>query len=488
MIADWFDVPHTDNPLWVLAADVIVKGTLLFLLAMAAHAILGRRHALIRSALWNAVLLTAILQPAVTLGLPRFRIACLPAPEVPAMVSGTHIPRGFDGPAGRGLADVSIIPEMPVVTPADPLRPSAQQPGESQADLTPALSVLMGISGVGAMIFFLRLIASLDAVARLKRAAVTVEDPSWTGPLARWRDRLQIARPVKVVRSNRVRVPMVLGWRRPAIVLPDAEENAVPWPSSQVDAVLLHELAHLRRGDDVWNLVQQVVQILYWPHPLAWLSGRMIAGVREQACDDLCVRLVGGAQDYRAALVAVASRLVRGSISSIPTSLGLAMARASSSALLRRLCWINQTPGASACLLRWPGRLAIALLVLGSASSISTIELTPGRAAQASRESTPGRAIRADDGAAVRAYDQPVPDSARFQTVALTVLDDETSKPIADAEVMILNDVDLGDRSFPTDANGRLRFEYPYIGSKAHREHRGPQEWLCPAAARLGFR
>ena len=115
---------------------------------------------------------------------------------------------------------------------------------------------------------------------------------------------------------------MVLGWIRPAIVLPAAEEDAAPRPGSQVDAVLLHELAHLRRGDDLWNLVQQVVQILYWPHPLTWLAARMIAGVREQACDDLCVRMVGGADDYRTALVAVASRLVRGPIASIPDVAG----------------------------------------------------------------------------------------------------------------------------------------------------------------------
>src|ERR1700677_95794 len=109
MMADWFAAPHTLGPSWRPAVDVIVEVTLLFLLAMATHAILGRRHALIRSALWNAVLVASILQPAVTLGLPRLRIACLPAPEV---APGTLVP--VERP-GHRLPQVAGIPETPSV-------------------------------------------------------------------------------------------------------------------------------------------------------------------------------------------------------------------------------------------------------------------------------------------------------------------------------------------------------------------------------------
>jgi hypothetical protein len=263
MIADWFASPEPGNPMWAPVIDVIARVTILYFLACAFHCILGRRRALVRSALWNAVLLAAILQSAAALGLPRLRIACLSA----------------------------------------------------------------------------------------------------------------IARPVTLVRSGRVRVPMLLGFLRPVIVLPDTAEASAPTPGFQIDAILLRELAHLRRGDDLWNLLQQVVQILYWPHPLVWLGARLIAGVREQACDDLCVRWVGGAGEYRCALVAVASGLVRGPIPSIPTSLGLAMARARSSALLRRLRWIDRSRGASACLLGWPGRLAIGVVVLNLGLVLCSIEL-----------------------------------------------------------------------------------------------------------------
>jgi beta-lactamase regulating signal transducer with metallopeptidase domain len=462
MTGTWFAAPQTGNLVWVLAVDMIVKLTILILLACATHALLGRRRVLVRSGLWNAVLLAAILQPAAALGLPRLRIACLSAPDVSATTAEALVP--VSEPPNSRLRDVSGSPQTPVVVVTDPLRPGSRWLGESRGNLAPVLPVLTGIYAVGVMILFVRLMASLAAVGRLKRTAVVVDNPAWTGPLSRWRDRLGIARPVLLVQSGCVRVPMVLGWLRPAIVLPVTEEEDSP--GSQVDAILLHELAHLRRGDDLWNLVQQVVQILYWPHPLSWMAARLIAGVREQACDDLCVRWVGGARDYHAALVTVASRLVPRPIPSVPTSLGMAMARASSSALLRRLSWIEQTQGASACLLSWPGRLAIAGVVLGLAFVMCTIELTRVRAAQSVVTSDPVQKISADGSALVRAYDVPVPVSAKFHTATLIVLDDETDKPLAGVDVMLLNYVDLKYHTFPTDSNGRLRFEYPYNGAK----------------------
>ena len=465
MIADWFDASHTGNPMSALPVVAIVNLTILFLLACAAHAILGRRRALIRSGLWNAVLLASILQPVVMLGLPRLRIACLPSGDVSAVMAETPTLPGFNELPDHHSRDVAGLSGMPVVTSADhsdPVRPDSRPLGEDRGYGMSAPSVLMGIYAAGVVILSLRLIRSLVAVTQLKRTALAVADSSWIGPLAYWRDRLRIARPVSLVWSGRVRIPMLLGWLRPAIVLPVPQDDSEPPLRSHVDAILLHELAHLSRGDDSWNLLQQVVQIVYWPHPLTWLASRLISGVREQACDDLCVHWAGGARHYRAALMAAAAGLVRDPGRSISTAVGLAMARASSSALLRRLSWIERTRGASACRLRWPGRVGIGLAVLGSASLLSTIELSRIHAAQAARE----QVLPLDATAPARAYDRPVPASAEFHTATLIVLDDETSKPLADVEVMILNEVNGEFHRFPTGPAGRLRFEYPYIGAK----------------------
>ena len=124
------------------------------------------------------------------------------------------------------------------------------------------------------------------------------------------------------------------------------------------------------------------------------------------------------------------------------------------------------------------------MVVLGVAFVLATIELTHAQSSQVARELE----HPLGDDAPARAYDRPVPVSARFHTATLIVLDDETSKPLADVEVMILNNVDWEYHTFPTDPAGHLRFEYPYIAGHTLGEHRDPQERLCPDTTRLGLR
>ncbi len=427
---------------------MLARVTILLVLALTIHALLGRRRALIRSGLWNAVLLALLLQPVMTLALPRLRIAVLTSSlEAPASI----VPGEAGGVRRTGAPSVA---SSPMVTPSertDSMTFVAPYPGRISRAMTTLGWLFVAVYATGVVMLSLRLAVSLWAVGRIKRTAADVDDPCWTAPIENWRARMGIARPIRLVRSAEVRVPMVLGWLRPVIVLPADKDGRASLPGSHVDAILLHELAHIRRGDDLWNLVQELVAILYWPHPLMWLMTRLIAGVREQACDDLCVRWVGGADHYRSALIAAASRLVAGPRRFASTSLGLAMARASSSALLRRLRWIERTRGTSACLLPWPGRVAVGLAMLVVVSLLATIE--PVRVGAAPPGFTP-----ADD-AAVRAYDQPVPVRGHFHIVSLTVLDDATNRPLPDAEIRILNYVDSNDHVFRTDPHGRLRFE-----------------------------
>ena len=140
--------------------------------------------------------------------------------------------------------------------------------------------------------------------------------------------------------------------------------------------MLLHELGHVRRGDYGWNLVRKLVQLLYWPHPLTWPLGRIIGAVREQACDDFCIHVLGGASGYRASLIEVASGLIRRP----DPALGLAMARTTK--LGRRLAWIDRSPGASACLMRRPARVALIGAVVALAGVIGSIELAHAKSAE----------------------------------------------------------------------------------------------------------
>src|SRR5262249_23154411 len=105
--------------------------------------------------------------------------------------------------------------------------------------------------------------------------------------------------------------PAVCGLHRPVILLPISVAQQLP--TAQLRAVLLHEFAHLKRGDLWVNYAQTLLQIFYWWHPLLWLANARLRRVREQAVDEAVqVALGREAEVYPAALLAVARLAVAG--------------------------------------------------------------------------------------------------------------------------------------------------------------------------------
>ncbi len=343
-----------------LGLDVALKAAALGLLAFVLHALLGRRRPLVRSVLWNACLAGLLLLPASAAVFPRLSIACLPVPPDVASQGPIAAPGG-----DIAIAQSDVEAPAPVVS-----GPRTQSPVPRSGLGGAIVAVYFGVAGC----LFLRLLVALAAVERLRRSSVAVAAPGWVEALERWRGRLGLRRPVLLARSGRADVPMVVGWLRPLIVLPETLVGAAD--SKTIDAVILHELAHVRRGDYAWNLVLRLVQVLYWPHPVAWLLGRVIGGVREQACDELCIYWMGDARDYRATLLDVASGLVRRR----PwQALGLAMAR--SSRLGRRIAQIDGSQGRPRCLLRWPARVLIVLVTIAACGLLGSVQLARRAAA-----------------------------------------------------------------------------------------------------------
>jgi beta-lactamase regulating signal transducer with metallopeptidase domain len=105
---------------------------------------------------------------------------------------------------------------------------------------------------------------------------------------------------IDVWESARATVPMVLGWRRPVVLLPSGMLELLR--TSQLRAVIAHELAHVRRGDYAVNLGQIALESLLFHHPAArWLSG-VIRTEREYCCDDVAVAVGRDVADYARAL------------------------------------------------------------------------------------------------------------------------------------------------------------------------------------------
>jgi GWxTD domain-containing protein len=157
------------------------------------------------------------------------------------------------------------------------------------------------IAGVG--IFYLRHLAGWISVCRLRRRGVCCAPEPWRKELARLSARLRVARPVLLLESCLVDVPMVLGHLRPIILMPVGLLAGLP--AGQVEAILLHELAHIRRHDYLVNLLQRLVEGLMFYHPAVWWISRVIRTERENCCDDAVVAASGDAQEYAAALAAL---------------------------------------------------------------------------------------------------------------------------------------------------------------------------------------
>ena len=409
------------NMALVVALDVALKSTVILMLVFAADAALSRRRALVRSALWNATLVGLMFLSVASLAFPRLRIAILPAWElttVAASATGSSDPMP-EIEAASGEPTVTTIPLAAL--------PASSLQSHKLVEPAPGrvAAFILGAYLVVAVFLALRVAGSLAAVRRLRGRCQPVDDPEWVSAMHQTRDRLGIGCPVALVRSDRISVPMVIGWLRPAIILPVALPGTAG--PTLIEMVILHELAHVRRGDFGWNLVHKLVRLVYWPHPLVWPLGRIVGSVREQACDDLCVHVLGGSAAYRASLIEVASGL----LSRPDPSMGLAFARATN--LGRRLAWIDQSPGASRCILSMPARLAIGAIIVAFAAAVGSIELdrSPARADQAPIEHA-AAAVEQTKPSDVRTNELQTPEPAAIEIV---VQAKDSGKPLAGATV-----------------------------------------------------
>ncbi|MHC4398414.1 MAG: M56 family metallopeptidase [Planctomycetota bacterium] len=380
---------------WAVVADVALKATLLLAAAWLLDRALRARHVLACSAVWNACLIALALLPLTAITFPRLRIACLPAETAVAEPSGrvaaggtlwaevahpapeqTH--REATHPGDWEVGTIIPVPIVGAQKPRTPREPAIEPRGDPVAPVAEAAvpaaetsvaavwwrsigwqTWVLATYFVGVVIVAVRLAFSIRAVGSLRRSSLTLTDPAWTDALRRWCRRLGIERDVRLAHCERIDVSMVVGWLRPVILVPTPMAATVT--ARERNAILVHELAHVRRADFPWQLLLRVLQAVYWFHPLAWASARSIRSVRERACDDFCVHWLGNRREYAAALIDLAAAKVR------CRRLALGLAAVRSSNIEQRLACIDQSPGSPRCRCGWP----IRTLVLGTAAALA---------------------------------------------------------------------------------------------------------------------
>jgi beta-lactamase regulating signal transducer with metallopeptidase domain len=154
------------------------------------------------------------------------------------------------------------------------------------------------------IIFLARFVQVLSGVVyaqRIRHYQTSAAPSEWQQRLTLLLHRLQITRPVSMLQSGLVKVPMVVGWLKPVILIPIGMLAHIS--PEQVESILLHELAHIRRQDYVFNLVQHVVDTLFFFNPaLLWISS-LIRTERENCCDDIAIRQTNSRRRLIEALV-----------------------------------------------------------------------------------------------------------------------------------------------------------------------------------------
>lgn len=320
-----------DSFAWVrfvgpVVVTLTVAATVLWTLAAVATRLLRRSSAALRHQVWVtatlAVLLAPLLLPVIQRRLPR--LAERPR-AVPAPIASVAPPKVAFAPqaAPATVRDVAPteLPDVDRVAPPQRTPASGTAPVVSQAPVRPFLAtaamaslswrglfvVLWSVGVVLQLVLLLR--ARLQVRAVLRRARDLGLEQIGLAP-GRLLGPLGLTGHVRFRESPETAVPFVTGIVRPAVVLPAEARN---WSPARLEAVLLHELLHVRRRDLLTQALARLAVALTWFHPLAWLALRRIRTEAEHATDD-AVLTVGGCSpvDYAEHFLAIARQVARG--------------------------------------------------------------------------------------------------------------------------------------------------------------------------------
>lgn len=154
---------------------------------------------------------------------------------------------------------------------------------------------------LGFAVFSLRLLGGLVYLRRLRYRGISELETAWEKRLSQLSKRMKISRRVQLKQSSLVQVPVVIGFFKPLILLPFGTINQLT--VAEVEAVLLHELGHILRQDFLLNMIQSIIEVLFYFNPGVWWISAMIRVERENCCDDLAVALSGNALLYAKSLL-----------------------------------------------------------------------------------------------------------------------------------------------------------------------------------------
>ncbi len=326
----------------LLLIDLALKTTLVLVAALAITRVLRRASAATRHHVWAIAILGVLTLPVLGLILPGWRYPVSPwgetAPTASAIatgpasgvranedtLAGAGIPgRGPDplredemwrshaaGQAGSGNPvgvgeNTGLTADGPAAERATEVAASKRSRGTSAA--SSRFAATLPIVWAAGCLLVLAMVACNFLIAwRAARNGQGTMSEQWQKLAREVSRQLGIRRPMTVLVSDRIEIPMAFGQLRPVVLLP---RSASRWSIERLRTVLLHEASHIKRHDVAAQIVTNLACAVYWWHPLVWLAAVRMRTERERACDDLV--LLSGVRPslYAAHLLEIAKSL-----------------------------------------------------------------------------------------------------------------------------------------------------------------------------------
>ena len=303
---------------WTLV-HFVWQATFIALLASFLRRCLYRASARVRYLTLCVMLIAMAASPVVTFSrLPPITAAMTQSERMMTVAPQASSRSEVDDPLNVPGADFDVKPVGDAAIGFDPLLdPRVQSPKvgsntsakkaswseECRQILEPFLPWLVAGWITGVLFLSLRLLIGWRLVQRLRRQAIRSVGGGWQERLKVLADRLCVRLPVTLFESELVEVPTVIGWLQPTILLPVSFMTGLT--IEQVESVLAHELAHVRRHDYLVNLIQTSVEVLLFYHPAVWWLSKNIREERELCCDDIAVTVCGSRMVYATALATI---------------------------------------------------------------------------------------------------------------------------------------------------------------------------------------
>lgn len=266
-----FTLEALSRNLLVGLADAAVRGLVIAAVVGGGLALFRVTRAADRLFAWRIVLLSALVLP----------LAGRVVPTLPVTV-----------PAFAPLAGAGSESEPPTIVEAAGVADARGASMQGTAFGAGPIALAIYLAGVAWLLT--RAGRGWFTARRLHRASRPIDDAAATTRAATHARAIGVRRVPRLAEADALDVPVTMGVRRPVVMLPAAWRG---WPDATLDAVLLHELAHVRRKDVLTQQLALALRAIFWPSPLGWWLRRHLATLAEEACDEAA--LAGGVEPTR---------------------------------------------------------------------------------------------------------------------------------------------------------------------------------------------